>query len=126
MGFSLGSLKQRTRFAGQQPHSPVLLFQSVLGRVVENETCGLLIGLEAKLFRDEPDIDIRFVPEDRQLAGETQGGRTKNSRSTNGSKSSQPLPIDKHVHEVRPHVRCIQIQLEEAVIIAKSESRANV
>jgi hypothetical protein len=34
VGFSLGSLKERARFAGQQPHSPILLFQSVLGRVV--------------------------------------------------------------------------------------------
>jgi hypothetical protein len=31
VGFSLGSLKERAGFAGQQPHSPVLLFQTVLG-----------------------------------------------------------------------------------------------
>lgn len=68
MGFSLGSLKERAGFAGQQPHSPVLLFQSVLGRMIKDETCGLFIRLEAKLFRNEPDVDIWFVPEDGQLA----------------------------------------------------------
>lgn len=34
VGFGLGLLKQRPGFAGQQPYSPVLLFQSVLSRVV--------------------------------------------------------------------------------------------
>lgn len=61
MGFGLCLLEEQASLSGQQPYSPVSLLEQLCGGVVEDETCGLLIGLEPQLFRDKSDIHIRFV-----------------------------------------------------------------
>jgi hypothetical protein len=61
VGGCFGLIEQRACFACQQPYSAVPLLQQFFGGVVQNKTCGLLIGLESKLFCDKSDVDIRFV-----------------------------------------------------------------
>lgn len=61
-GLLPGRLKGRTTLAGQQPDAVLRFLQQLLGDVVQHKAGALLVGLEAQLFRDEPDIHIRFVP----------------------------------------------------------------
>ena len=59
--FSFRLLEEQASLASQQPYSPVPFLEQLRGRVIEDETCGLLIGLEAKFFSNEPNVDIWFI-----------------------------------------------------------------
>ena len=50
-----------TSLASDQPHGIVFLHEGVLGRIVQNKTHALLVGLETKLFGNIADIYIRFM-----------------------------------------------------------------
>lgn len=59
--FSFRLLEEQASLASQQPYSPVPFLEQLRGRVIEDETCGLLIGLKPQFFRDESYIYIRLI-----------------------------------------------------------------
>lgn len=60
--FGLGLFKDEPGLAGQESDRPVSLFEKFCWAMVQDETGGLLIRLEAEFLRDKTDVHIGFVP----------------------------------------------------------------
>ena len=43
--------------------------------------------------------------------------REKNARFCHHHESFRPFPVDKVIHDIRPHVRCIRVILKERMIV---------
>lgn len=62
MRFGFGLFEDEPGLAGQESDGPVSLFEELCWAMVQDETGGLLIRLEAEFLRDEADVHIGFVP----------------------------------------------------------------
>lgn len=61
-GCRAGCLKEVARFACQKYDIVGVIFKQILALLVNDELGCIRIRLEAKLFSDESELDIGFVP----------------------------------------------------------------
>lgn len=107
-----------TCFTRHELHAAILLLEKVLWSVVKDKAGTLLVRLKAQFFSNETNIYIRLVPARNQQTF-TRVLSLYGLRFTNACKGREPLPANEHVHKIRSHVRCVQIELEEPMVIPK-------
>jgi hypothetical protein len=90
--------------------------------MIDDKLGRISIGLETEFFSDEAKLDIRLVSIDELVKKliDTYHG-LENSRFANIAQCSKPFSNDKHVHEIRAHVRGIQVELEEPMIVSQRQ-----
>ena len=85
---------------------------------LEKFTAGVIV-VEAKLVREEAKrngyVSAQTLVYMRQRCHEG------DLRSRNVSESMESLALDELVHQVAAHVRSVEVQLEESVVIAESQ-----
>jgi len=118
------------RFGCEEHDVTIPLLKHLCSDSINDKLCCMLVTLETELLRDETESHIWFVPvklvsqsRHKTVSG-TWGG--VHLRFTDVAESSESLTVDKHVHEVAAHVGRVQVELEEAVIVAQRQGGPNV
>lgn len=131
---SFGRLEESNTFAGEEVHLVILLLlgnKKVIGIVVHDELCRLLIGHESKLLGNESKFDFWLVSAGSMLAKRSTRfsrpvSQGAHSRFANIAQSSKTLSTDKHVHQVPTENRWLLVKLEEAMVVARGQGRADI
>lgn len=107
-------------FAGKESKFIALLFKKILTLVVDNELASLVIGFKAKFLSNESNTDIWLISK-YSLALMRSKKSSWNLRSTDIGKRSQTFTNDEHIHKICAHVRSIEVQSEESMIVAQGQ-----
>ncbi len=129
-GFLPGLVKLLQPLGRQEGNMVVTLLEQLLRVVIDDKLGSVHVRLEPELFGDEPQPDVGFVPalleRDASGTGRRTGGDWADSRFTNVAQRHKTFPRRKHVHQVGAHVRCCQVELEEAVVVAQRQRRPHL
>lgn len=121
-GLRSGAFERLAGLARKKIDVGISFFKQMLAAMVDNELRRIDIRLKTKLLSDETKLHIWFVS-DENVSITCQGGEKQgeNSRFTDVAQSCQAFATNKHVHQVRTHVRSVQIKLEKAMVVAQRQ-----
>lgn len=127
-GIGSGRFEELSRVAGQEDNRLVSLLEKLLAVVVNDKLSGLSIGFKCKLLSDITQFQVWFVTANGRQSTEQPNmviGDGNDLRFAHGCESSQSLAFDKHVYEIGAHVRNIEVELKESVMVPKSQCGAH-
>lgn len=89
--------------------------------MIDDKLGRISIRLETEFLSNEAKLDIRLVSRNQLANSSSKYRRLKNLRFANIAQCSKPFSNDKHVHQIGAHVRGIQVELEEPVIVSQRQ-----
>lgn len=120
-----GSLKECAGLACQKGDVLLPVFEKMLAMMIDDELGSIRIGLKGKLLSNEAKLHVRLVPAIRLAFISPTEGR-EGLPSAHVAQRCETLPHNEHIHEICPHVGCVQVKLEEFVVVAQGQCRAHL
>lgn len=123
-------LEEANSFAGQEMDVRAPLLEEMLAAVVDNELCGILIVAKSEFISNHSNFNIWLIPVHNYISkAANDEGTSKDdgySRFANIAQCSKALTSHKFIHEITTQDGRVLVKLEETVVVAQSQCRANV
>ena len=103
-------------------HSTGVVVHDALCAVRFEKFTARIIVFKAKLISEEAKCDVSISV----FVSASPKGKNYYLPSRDVSESIEPLTLNEHVHKIAAHVLGCKVQLEEPVVVAKSQGGANI